>query len=229
MATTCMPRLHSTASLHVHEIRLVSSGVWRLSHAWCAGTVTNVKEASLWLSYTYLFVRMLRNPLHYGIRWEEISADPRLEGHRIKLITDAARELERCKMARFDENSRNLYVTELGRVASHFYIRHSSIVTFNDLLTSHMGEADVRIPAFVVPEAEAAVMFDDLLISHSAMGKADIPVILSVAPHESSQHLCIAQHVFPNISACNLSLFPPNLSPAGDITALLPHVTSCSL
>lgn len=110
-----------------------------------------MKEASLWLSYTYLFVRMLRNPLHYGIRWEEISADPRLEGHRIKLITDAARELERCKMARFDENSRNLYVTELGRVASHFYIRHSSIVTFNDLLTSHMGEADVGLLTFLDP------------------------------------------------------------------------------
>ena len=47
-----------------------------------AGTVTNVREASLWLSYTYLFVRMLRNPLAYGVGWEELTADPRLEGRR---------------------------------------------------------------------------------------------------------------------------------------------------
>lgn len=44
--------------------------------------MTNVREASLWLSYTYLFVRMLRNPLAYGVGWEELTADPRLEGRR---------------------------------------------------------------------------------------------------------------------------------------------------
>ncbi|KAL0039926.1 hypothetical protein WJX77_011783 [Trebouxia sp. C0004] len=107
------------------------------------GTVTNVREASLWLSYTYLFVRMLRNPLAYGVGWEELTADPRLEGRRKTLVSDAARELEKSKMARFDEKSGNLYVTELGRVASHFYIRHSSIVIYNDLLKRHMSEAEL--------------------------------------------------------------------------------------
>ena len=58
-------------------------------------------------------------------------------------MSDAARELEKSKMARFDEKSGNLYVTELGRVASHFYIKHSSIVTYNDLLKPHMSETDV--------------------------------------------------------------------------------------
>jgi len=65
-----------------------------------AGTVTNVREASLWLSYTYLFVRMLKNPLAYGVAWHELSADPRLEGRRKALITDAARQLERCAAPR---------------------------------------------------------------------------------------------------------------------------------
>ena len=31
------------------------------------GTVTNIEEAVKWLSYTYLFVRMRKNPLVYGI------------------------------------------------------------------------------------------------------------------------------------------------------------------
>lgn len=61
-----------------------------------AGTVTNVKEACAWLSYTYLFVRMLKNPLSYGIPWEELAADQRLDGRRKQLITDAARKLEKC-------------------------------------------------------------------------------------------------------------------------------------
>ena len=51
----------------------------------------------------------------------------------------------RCKMARFDERSGQLYVTELGRVASHFYIRHKSIVAFNELLKPHMTESEVRV------------------------------------------------------------------------------------
>ena len=55
-----------------------------------------MKEACAWLSYTYLFVRMLRNPLAYGVPWEELAADPRLEGRRRQLITDAARKLEGC-------------------------------------------------------------------------------------------------------------------------------------
>lgn len=59
-------------------------------------------------------------------------------------MSDAARELEKSKMARFDEKSGNLYVTELGRVASHFYIKHSSIVMYNDLLKRHMSEAEVQ-------------------------------------------------------------------------------------
>jgi hypothetical protein len=56
-----------------------------------------------------------QNPLPYGIGWEELAADPPLDGRRHKLITDAARELERSKMARFDERSGNLYVTGVSR------------------------------------------------------------------------------------------------------------------
>lgn len=31
-----------------------------------SGTVTNIREAVAWLSYTYLYIRMLRNPMVYG-------------------------------------------------------------------------------------------------------------------------------------------------------------------
>lgn len=107
--------------------------------------MTNVKEAVAWLGYTYLYVRMKKNPLAYGIPWDELAAEPELLDRRRTLITNAARELERCKMARFDERSGNLYVTDLGRVASHFYIRHSSIVVYAEHLKSHMTEAEVNL------------------------------------------------------------------------------------
>lgn len=108
-----------------------------------------MREAVAWLGYTYLFVRMKKNPLAYGIPWDELAIEPELLERRRTLITNAARELERCKMARFDERSGNLYVTDLGRVASHFYIRHSSIVVFSEHLKSQMTEAEVSACNFM--------------------------------------------------------------------------------
>ena len=108
--------------------------------------MTNVREAVAWLAYTYLFVRMKKNPLAYGIPWDELAIEPELLDRRRQLITNAARELERSKMARFDERSGNLYVTDLGRVASHFYIRHSSIIVYSEHLKSHMTEPEVSVP-----------------------------------------------------------------------------------
>lgn len=43
------------------------------------GTVANLKEAVNWLSYTYLYVRMLRSPDLYGIDVNQVKdEDPTL-------------------------------------------------------------------------------------------------------------------------------------------------------
>ncbi len=34
------------------------------------GTVTNVREAVQWLSYTYMYCRMVKNPLVYGLTFQ---------------------------------------------------------------------------------------------------------------------------------------------------------------
>jgi activating signal cointegrator complex subunit 3 len=107
------------------------------------GTVTNVKEACAWLGYTYLFIRMKINPLAYGIAWEEIIADPSLSIKQRSLVSEAARSLDKAKMMRFDEKSGNFYCTELGRIASHFYIQYSSVETYNEMLRRHMNESEV--------------------------------------------------------------------------------------
>lgn len=55
------------------------------------GTISNVKEAVNWLAYTYLYVRMLRNPTLYGINVESAQADdPTLIGRRYELVYSAA-------------------------------------------------------------------------------------------------------------------------------------------
>ena len=54
---------------------------------------------------------------------QDLSFDPTLESHKRALIVEAAKQLKASEMATFHEESGNLYVTELGRVASHYYIR----------------------------------------------------------------------------------------------------------
>ena len=80
------------------------------------GSISTVKEACTWLGYTYLYVRMMRNPLAYGLKWEDVERDPQLFAHRKKLVAEAARQLDHARTLRFDERSGNLYPTEQGCV-----------------------------------------------------------------------------------------------------------------
>ena len=78
--------------------------------------MTNVREASLWLSYTYLFVRMLRNPLAYGVGWEELTADPRLEGRRYPTPTPRPLQVFECRLAWPDTMLRMCSASRFDRV-----------------------------------------------------------------------------------------------------------------
>ncbi len=106
------------------------------------GTVNNIKEAASWLSYTFLFVRMCKNPLVYGIEYDTLYSDPQLEHKRLQLVRDAADLLDSCMMCRFDKRSGNLAVTNLGRIASHYYIKHGTIEAFNTMLSPHLNDVD---------------------------------------------------------------------------------------
>ena len=106
------------------------------------GTINNIREASAWLSYTFLFIRMLRNPLAYGMTYSDLQEDSRLEAKRLELVRDAAAVLDRCMMIRYDMRSGNLAVTDLGRIASHYYIKHDTIEAFNTMLSAHLGHSD---------------------------------------------------------------------------------------
>nr|XP_023662018.1 activating signal cointegrator 1 complex subunit 3 [Paramormyrops kingsleyae]XP_023662019.1 activating signal cointegrator 1 complex subunit 3 [Paramormyrops kingsleyae]XP_023662021.1 activating signal cointegrator 1 complex subunit 3 [Paramormyrops kingsleyae] len=107
------------------------------------GTVTNVEEAVKWLSYTYLYVRMRANPLAYGINHKAYQMDPGLEVYRRELVVESGRKLDKTRMVRFEERTGYFSSTDLGRTASHFYIRYNTIETFNELFNAQKTEADI--------------------------------------------------------------------------------------
>ena len=91
------------------------------------GTITNVREAIQWLSYTYLFLRLIKNPLMYGIKGDAILSDPSFGGIRREMIEKAGKLLDSCKMIRYNEESQTFSPTDVGRIASHYYITHETI------------------------------------------------------------------------------------------------------
>ena len=83
-----------------------------------SGTINNIREACAWLSYTFLYIRMCKNPLAYGISMDEVYVDPHLEMKRVELIKEAATTLDICTMIRFDPRSENLACTDMGRIGT---------------------------------------------------------------------------------------------------------------
>eukprot|EP00966_Prymnesium_polylepis_P087832 2032115-Prymnesium_polylepis.1 len=107
------------------------------------GTVTSVKEAVTWLSYTYLYVRMCRNPMVYGIPHDQKETDPRLYAWRTELVKVMATRLDTAKMVRFHPPSGSLDATELGRTAAHFYLTVGTIETFEEQLRPTASDGDI--------------------------------------------------------------------------------------
>lgn len=107
------------------------------------GTVTSVPEAVQWLGYSFLFVRMQRSPLTYGIDWDETRDDPQLVQRRRKLIIDAARVLQKSQMIIFNETTEELRAKDVGRIASQYYVLQTTIEIFNTMMRPRATEADV--------------------------------------------------------------------------------------
>ncbi|KAG0745424.1 hypothetical protein G6F62_005146 [Rhizopus arrhizus] len=128
---------------HPIESKFIENIVDNLNAEISLGTVTNIDEAVTWLSYTYLYVRMKKNPMVYGMKHDEPVEDPLLGRKRHEIITMAARKLAECQMILFEETAGYLIPKDLGRIASNFYIKHKSIETFNSIMKRRMTEADV--------------------------------------------------------------------------------------
>eukprot|EP00878_Enallax_costatus_P009764 GHUV01010197.1.p1 GENE.GHUV01010197.1~~GHUV01010197.1.p1 ORF type:complete len:1043 (+),score=291.77 GHUV01010197.1:469-3129(+) len=107
------------------------------------GTVQNLKDAAAWLGYTYLYVRMLRSPQLYGVPLGAVEGDPLLQQHRLDLAHSAALLLDKNNLIRYDRRTGNFQVTDLGRIASHYYITYTTLAAFNNHLKPTMGDIEL--------------------------------------------------------------------------------------
>eukprot|EP01060_Flectonema_neradi_P006198 TRINITY_DN14150_c0_g1_i2.p1 TRINITY_DN14150_c0_g1~~TRINITY_DN14150_c0_g1_i2.p1 ORF type:complete len:1221 (+),score=266.35 TRINITY_DN14150_c0_g1_i2:117-3779(+) len=107
------------------------------------GNVLTIDEGVDWLRYTYLYARMRRNPTLYGVSAEEAEEDPDLFQRRADLIHTAASILEKSSLVKYDRRSETFTSTDLGRVASHYYLTSGTVQRFNEGLRPTMHDLDV--------------------------------------------------------------------------------------
>lgn len=140
------------------------------------GNVRSRDEGVEWLGYTYLFVRMLRSPGLYSVG-ADYENDEALEQRRVDLIHSAATVLGNAGLVKYDKKSGKLQSTELGRIASHYYITHSSMLTYNHHLQPMISAIDLfRIFSLSDEFKYIPVRQDEKLELAKLLGRVPIPV-----------------------------------------------------
>lgn len=148
-----------TSSIPIESTLGASSSVLadHLNAEIVSGTVSSVGDGVTWLSYTFLSVRMAQNPLVYGITWDEVNSDPQLHSRRTTLVEQAARALDDARMCRYDPRTGALAPTDLGRVSSHFYVSHRTVVLWNELFAK-LAESSAGMTDEAWEEMDATVL-----------------------------------------------------------------------
>jgi antiviral helicase SLH1 len=63
---------------------------------------------------------------------DELKDDPQLGNKRNELIVQAARQLSTAKMIRYDEVHNSFVISDLGRIAAKYYLRHQTMEIFSE-------------------------------------------------------------------------------------------------
>lgn len=73
---------------------------------------------------------MTKNPHNYGVDMKMLKEDP--SGHVVLLtkVTSVIEDLNRARLIRFNRETEQVYSTDMGRIASNYYINSETMSTF---------------------------------------------------------------------------------------------------
>ncbi|XP_055378712.1 U5 small nuclear ribonucleoprotein 200 kDa helicase [Condylostylus longicornis] len=178
------------------ESQFVSKMADMLNAEIVLGTVQNLKDGVVWLGYTYLYIRMLRQPTLYGISFDKIKADPLLEQHRADLIHTAALHLDRSGLVKYDRKSGHFQVTELGRIASHYYCTHETMMTYNQLLKPTLSEIELfRVFSLSSEFKHITVREEEKLELQKLMERVPIPIKESIEEPSAKVNVLLQAYI----------------------------------
>lgn len=197
---TSHKELHYYLSLLNDQLPIESQFVSRLADSLNAeivlGSIQNVQEAVQWLGYTYLYVRMLRAPHLYGVDSNYEKDDPTLEQRRIDLIHTAASILDKHKLIKYDRKSGTFRATDIGRVASHYYITYESVSIFNDYLKPQMSDIELfRVFSLSTEFKYMGVREEEKMELGKLVDKVPIPIKESIEESSAKVNVLLQAYI----------------------------------
>lgn len=177
------------------ESQFVSKLADNLNAEIVLGNIRHRDEGVEWLGYTYLFVRMLRSPGLYSVG-TDYEDDDALEQKRIDLIHSAAVILERSSLVRYDKKTGRLQPTELGRIASHYYISHSSMAIYNQHIQPGISSIEMfRIFALSEEFKYIPVRPDEKLELAKLLARVPVPVKESIEEPQAKINVLLQAYI----------------------------------
>ena len=105
--------------------------------------VKNLDDAAEWLKYSYLYIRILRNPHLYGISYDEIKKHSNIRPTLQNIAHTALSKLEKAGLLKYDRKTGIVQPTLLSKIASYFYCHYKSIEQYAKMLKIYSSEIDL--------------------------------------------------------------------------------------
>ncbi len=86
---------------------------------------------------------MLKSPALYGVGADYQEDDSGLIQKRADIIHSAAVLLEKCQLLKYERTTGRFQSTELGRIASHYYVTYNSMMTYVQHLRPTMSTLEL--------------------------------------------------------------------------------------
>lgn len=126
-----------------------------------SGTLVDKQGCLDYISWTYLFRRLLKNPNFYGINAETAKSHKLLNVFINKMIDDCLKALEKQQCIKIVDDV-GFEPLSLGYLASYYYISHRTIFYFSEALKSEKGSI-----AKLLQIISNAKEFDEVPLRHN--------------------------------------------------------------
>lgn len=118
-------------------------------------TCANEKKSDKLWSVPGMVISSILIDILPGISREDVEDDPHLGSKSRELINFAINQLTEARMVVQDNKTDSYTITELGRIAARYYLRHTSVEIFNKEFRPKMSEADVLAMLSMSTEARS--------------------------------------------------------------------------
>ena len=124
-----------------------------------ANTIRTKEDCIQYLSWTFLFRRMLKNPSYYGLD----GCEPEQVSKFLSTLVDTSlAQLEQSGCIDFNQDDESMASLPLGQIASFYYLKHKTVKLFFDKFT----DEHLSVEKLLMISAQAHE-FDELPVRHN--------------------------------------------------------------